>query len=124
MCGADKRRSVGVIMRISIPGLIRRLESLRVRLNDLYEFLEDNEQIETEELENFFSDDDTFNLAIATDVLEQADKLDRALEIIKKYPFIVHHILKGTTYYDLQHEMPYTELPTEEEYDLLKEVLL
>ena len=51
-------------------------------------------------------------------------KVYKALEIIKKYPFIVHHILKGTTYYDLQHEMPYTELPSEEKYELLKEVLL
>ena len=48
----------------------------------------------------------------------------KALEIIKKYPFVVFHIIKGTTYYEIQHRMPTTELPTEEEYNLLKEVLL
>lgn len=49
---------------------------------------------------------------------------NRALEIIKEYPFIVPFIQRKQSYSDLAITMPNTEIPTKEEYDLLKEVLL
>ena len=63
------------------------------------------------------------------DVIEKAlkdkEKKDKALEIIKEYPFIVIVIIVYKwSYYELQIHMPNTQLPTQEEYDLLKEELL
>lgn len=74
-------------MNVSIEGLINRLESLRVRLNDLFEKIEEKEEqekdFEPNEVERYLQNDDTFNLSIATDILEQAKKLDKVLEIVK-----------------------------------------
>ena len=48
----------------------------------------------------------------------------KALEIIKKYPFVIQFIQTKQSYSDLAITMPNTEIPTKEEYDLLKGVLL
>ncbi|MBO7715161.1 MAG: hypothetical protein J6S85_16450 [Methanobrevibacter sp.] len=58
------------------------------------------------------------------DDYELVEKELKALEIIRKYPFLVRIIIvRNDTYYQLQINMPNTNLPTEEEYNLLKEVL-
>ena len=123
-------------MRVSIEGLINRLDDLRERLNELFDKL-DQEEMEIEDVEEYFQNDDTFNLSIALDVLEQADKLDKALEIVTSILRHTSHIRLGerrnfgegqkTSYYLIiscgASECEY-KLKNKEEYDLLKEVLL
>ena len=129
-------------MKVNIQGLINRLDSLRERLNDLFDNLDTLEELEQEEIEidtirEYFYNGDTFNLIIATDVLEQADKLDRALEIIKEKTLTINDLywLKNGNYqeYKSNLEILYSGveeehlqkiLKTHEEFDLLKEVLL
>ena len=50
------------------------------------------------------------------EIVEEA----KAFEIIKKYPFIVQFIQTNQSYSDLATNMPNTEIPTKEEYDILK----
>lgn len=50
------------------------------------------------------------------EIVEEA----KAFEIIKKYPFIVQFIQTNQSYSDLAITMPNTEIPTKEEYDILK----
>ena len=50
------------------------------------------------------------------EIVEEA----KAFEIIKKYPFVVQFIQTKQSYSDLAITMPNTEIPTQEEYDILK----
>ncbi len=65
-------------------------------------------------------EDKEFSIAIET-VLKEKEKQDQILRIIKDYPFIINVILRDLTYNELEREMPYIQLPDQEEYDLLKE---
>ena len=56
-------------------------------------------------------------------LLWENQKRLKALEIIKKYPFVVQFIQRKQSYSDLAITMPNAEIPTKEEYELLKEVL-
>ena len=106
-------------MQVSIKGLMIRLDSLRARINDLLDCLDVLEK--PEDVEQYFQNDDTFNLSIALDVLEQADKLDKALEIIKSFE-IISVYKERETYYLNVNGMGIEII--KEQYDLLKEVLL
>ena len=116
-------------MRINIQGLINRLNNLEERINDLLDNLDnleelEQENIEIEDVQQYFQDDDTFNLSVAIAVLEQADKLDMVLDIIKEKQvdaFIFSHSGDLETYNDMVED---NRKLTQEEYDLLKEVLL
>ena len=125
-------------MRINIQGLINRLESLRVRLNDLFDNLDsleelEQEDIEIEDVQQYFQNDDPFNLSIALDILEQAKKLDNVLEILKNKNVDVGTFIKKCTHNaDYQFYLDYhkfimngmsSEELTEEEFYLLKEYL-
>ncbi len=55
--------------------------------------------------------------------LKDGEKNKKALEIIKKYPFVVQFIQTKQSYSDLAITMPNTEIPTKEDYELLKEIL-
>lgn len=120
-------------MRVSIEGLINRLDDLMERLNDLFDKLE-QEEIEIEDVEDYFQNDDTFNLSIALEVLEQVDKLDKALDIIKEHRLDIDWFLQFVRQdIDYKHYVYCVEqgdnkfakrfLLSEEEYDLLKEIL-
>lgn len=110
-------------MQVNMKGLIDRLNDLRGRINGLLNNLDtledlDQEDIEIETVQQYFQNDDTLNLAVALDILEQADRLDKALEYIKEmfifqpdkfYPFIPKDL---------------TKIRDEEKINLLKEVFL
>jgi len=118
-------------MKVNMQGLINRLDDLRERLNELFDKLDDldQEEIAIEDVEQYFQNDDTFNLSIALDVLEQADKLDKALDIIKEKPFLIPCIFMHENYeeyikeYGEWNEVKGNTCYTQEEFDLLKEVL-
>ena len=123
-------------MKINMKGLINQLDDLRERLNELFDKLENlddfgQEAIAIEDVEQHFQNDDTFNLSIALDVLVQAEKLDKVLEIIK--PFLKNIRLeeneKGE--YEILIDVINSDRPlviarvkSNEEFNLLKEVLL
>lgn len=123
-------------MKVNIEGLINRLDSLRERMNYLFEKLEklddlEQEEIEVRAVERFFENDDAFNLSIALAVLEQVEKLDNALDIIKEKRvdvFGLINCMKLNEYtaletYNLK-ENCHNYFLTGDEYALLKEVLL
>lgn len=75
-------------MKVNVEGLINRLDDLRERLHCLLDKLDklddlEIEKISTEDVEKYFQDDDEFNLSLSTVILEQAIKLDNALDILK-----------------------------------------
>lgn len=121
-------------MRVNIEGLINRLDSLKERLNDLSDNLDSLEELEQEEIaienvQQYLQNDDTFNLSIALGILEQVDKLDKALEIIKNKLLIgcfteqdnySNYVTATLTYGgdELKKNMM-----TEKEYELVKEIL-
>lgn len=127
-------------MQVNMKGLINQLDDLRERLNKLFDKLEklddlDQEEIAIEDVEQYFQNDDSFNLSIALDILEQADKLDKALEIIKEkqvdihdFKFVCYKLSWDYTDYSragLEYKkMIALKHLTQEEFDLLKEVLL
>ena len=116
-------------MRVNIKGLINRLDDLRERLNELFDKLEKlddlgHEETAIEDVKQHFENDDTFNLSIALDVLEQADKLDKASEIIKEKRVDVHLLEEcecADNYNWWVRRQNYRAL-TQEEYEILKEV--
>lgn len=115
-------------MKVSIEGLIKRLDDLTERLNDLFDKLE-QEEIEIEDVDEYFRNDDTFNLSIALDVLKQADKLDKALEIIseKEIDIVYFKVCfkNGLGYKNYNFMIAVARrFITEEEYNTLGEVLL
>lgn len=120
-------------MKVNMKGLINRLDSLRERMNYLFEKLEElddeQEDIEIEDVERFFQDDDAFNLSIAIDILEQTDKLDKVLDIFVEKNVDIG-LLKGLingnpkTALEDYNDTSGEEDLIKEEYDLLKEVLL
>lgn len=116
-------------MRVNIKGLINRLDSLSERLDDLFDKLEKLDDLEQEEMaiedvEQYFQNDDTFNLSVAIAVLEQADKLDRAFEIIKEKDVDVALFKECPNYDEYMEWCSEKAKLTLQEYDLLKEVLL
>lgn len=117
----------GVVMKVNMKGLINQLDDLRERLNELFDKLKELEDLDydiaVEDVQQYILPGDTFNLTIAMSVLEQADKLDKALEIIKRIVKIVdysdHTIANGNLII-----LQGGEIKTKEEYNLIKEVLL
>lgn len=111
-------------MRVSIEGLINRLDDLRERLNELFDKL-DQEEVEIEDVEEYFQNDDTFNLSIALDVLEQADTLDKTLDIIKEKLIDMTRLYESFKRNDLSFYNYYCyEQLTQEEWEFLRKVLL
>lgn len=117
-------------MKVNIKGLINRLDDLRERINDLFDKLEkfddlEQEEIAIEDVKQYLQNDDTFNLSIALDILEQTEKLDKAFEIIEEKGVNIR-LLKET-----DNTLDYNELIKHhygmlsllsKEYELLKEV--
>lgn len=124
-------------MKVNMKGLINQLDDLRERLNELFDKLEELEDLDydiaVEDFQRYFLAGDTFNLSIAISVLEQVDKLDKALEIIKKKKVNVGMFINCCMNVDYQFYLDHhkvimngmsSEEFTEEEFNSLKEELL
>jgi len=109
-------------MKVNVEGLINRLDDLRERMYNLFNKLEklddlEIEKISTEDIEECFEDDDMFNLSLATDILEQAIKLDNVLEVLK---IVLGLNATNRAIIRKAHEAGWI---TKEQVELLKEVL-
>ena len=110
-------------MKVNVNGLINRLNDLRERILYLLDKLENFEEIEIEDVEQCFQYDDPLNLSIALDLLEQAEKLDNIVEIIREKEIDIKDLKFSASFKDYNDFHLKRNHINEEQFNLLKETI-